>query len=35
MLGANRRRMKWSVEVRLDAKGIDLSTSQRVHINGE
>ena len=35
LLGANRRRMKWHVEVRLDAKGIDLATSQRVHINGE
>jgi hypothetical protein len=35
LLGANRRRMKWTVEVRLDAKGVDLATSQRVHINGE
>ena len=33
LLGANRRRLKWTVEIRLDAKGIDLATSQRVHIN--
>jgi len=33
LLGANRRRMRWSVEVRLDAKGIDLAASRRVQIN--
>jgi len=33
LLGANRRRLKWTVEVRLDAKGIDLAASQHVHIN--
>ncbi|MCX7007470.1 MAG: hypothetical protein NTY53_09530 [Kiritimatiellaeota bacterium] len=35
LLGADRRRIKWSVQIRLDAKGIDLVTSQRVHINSD
>ncbi len=35
MLGGNRRRMQWRVEIRLDAKGVDLATSQRIRINGE
>lgn len=35
LLGANRRRMKWTVEVRLDAKGVDLAANQRVHINND
>jgi hypothetical protein len=33
LLGANRRRLRWTVEVRLDAKGVDLAASRRVHIN--
>ena len=33
LLGADRRRMKWIVEIRLDAKGIDLAASRRVQIN--
>ncbi len=33
LLGANRRRIRWAVEIRLDAKGIDLAASRRVHIN--
>lgn len=35
LLGADKRRLKWTVEIRLDAKGIDLATSQRVHINSD
>lgn len=35
LLGADRRRLKWAVEIRLDAKGVDLATSQRVHINND
>jgi len=33
LLGADRRRLRWTVEVRLDAKGIDLAASRRVQIN--
>ncbi len=33
ILGNTRSRMKWRVEARLDAKGIDLATSQTVSIN--
>jgi hypothetical protein len=35
LLGANRRRLKWTVEIRLDAKGVDLAASRRVHINND
>jgi hypothetical protein len=33
ILGSTRSHMKWSVEARLDARGIDLATSQPVSIN--
>jgi predicted small secreted protein len=33
ILGSTRSHMKWSVEARLDARGIDLVTSQPVSIN--
>jgi len=26
-------RLRWKVEARLDAKGVDLADSQKVHIN--
>ena len=32
-LGAGRRRLKWRVEARLDAKGVDLATSTKVMVN--
>jgi len=32
-LGAGRRRLKWRVEARLDARGVDLATSKKVTIN--
>ncbi len=33
VLGNRRIRLKWKIEVRLDAKGVDLATSRRVLIN--
>jgi len=34
MLSDRRSRMKWKVEARLDAKGVDLATSKSVSISG-
>lgn len=33
LLGSSSTQLKWSVEARLDAKGIDLTTKQSVTIN--
>lgn len=33
LLGGRRTDLRWTVEVRLDAKGIDLSTSENVTVN--
>ena len=32
LMNSNRRYMEWSLEVRLDAKGIDLSDSEKIYI---
>lgn len=33
LLGGSRRNLRWTVEVRLDAKGIDLYSSENVTVN--
>ena len=33
LLGGQRRYLRWRIEVRLDAKGIDLASSRRISIN--
>lgn len=33
LLGGSRQRMRWKIEVRLEAKGIDLASSKKVSIN--
>ena len=33
LLSGRRRHLRWKVEVRLDAKGIDLSSSKRITLN--
>jgi hypothetical protein len=35
MLGSIGRTVRWKVEVRLDAEGVDLASSETVHINGQ
>lgn len=35
MLGSLGRTVRWKVEVRLDAEGVDLAASERVQVNGE
>lgn len=32
LLNTNRRYLEWNIEVRLDAKGVDLSDSERIYI---
>jgi len=33
LLGGGRRYLRWKVEVRLDAKGVDLGASKRITVN--